>query len=147
MLFRAYRHPWVLRITWLPMPGQPAAAKSGRSSIRSADTPQAGIAGHGHRHVREVSRPRPITDSDRRFLLCLGAQLREAREAKGLTIEQLAWQAEIDHGYLSRIESGSRAPSLMLLRHLATQLDLRLGELIGVAEAGLTTEPTLVGKG
>lgn len=79
--------------------------------------------------------------------MCLGAQLREAREAKGLTIEQLAWQAEIDRGYLSRIESGSRAPSLMLLRHLATQLDLRLGELVGMAEAGLTTESTLVGKG
>ena len=82
-----------------------------------------------------MSRPRKITDDDRRFLKRLGSQLREARRARGLTIEQLAWQAEVDRGYLSRIESGSRAPSLMLLRHLAAHVGISLSELIAATDA------------
>lgn len=52
-----------------------------------------------------------------------GAQLLELREQAGLTLRQLAEALEIDHTYLSHIESGRRAPSDEVLQRIATHFD------------------------
>lgn len=49
-----------------------------------------------------------------------GARLSELRENMGLTLRQLAAALEIDHTYLSHLESGRRTPSDELLGKIAT---------------------------
>jgi transcriptional regulator with XRE-family HTH domain len=49
----------------------------------------------------------------------------------GLTHEKLAWEAGMDSkGYLSRIESGQRLPSLDALDRLARRLDVEPRDLL-----------------
>ncbi len=54
----------------------------------------------------------------------VGARLRETRRAAGLTQTDLTFPG-CTTGYISRIESGERVPSLQVIRHLANQLDVR----------------------
>jgi tetratricopeptide (TPR) repeat protein len=51
----------------------------------------------------------------------VGRRLREAREAAGLSQRQLSFPG-CSPAYLSRIEAGDRAPSLQLMRELASRL-------------------------
>ena len=66
----------------------------------------------------------------RRRPQAVGARLRAAREAAGLSQRQLAFNG-CSPAYISRIESGDRIPSLQLLREL--------GRRLGVSEDFLAT--------
>lgn len=59
----------------------------------------------------------------------LGSRVRAARLAKGLTQTQLAGE-EISVGYVSRIESGSRRPTLAVLTTLAQRLQTPVEQLL-----------------
>lgn len=59
-----------------------------------------------------------------------GRVLREARSAKGLTQEELAFRAGMSVPYLSDIERGRSSPSLTMLVDLAIALDMHLAELV-----------------
>ena len=48
-----------------------------------------------------------------------GARLLEMRETAGLTLRQLALAIEVDHTYLSHLESGRRVPPDELLERIA----------------------------
>ena len=61
----------------------------------------------------------------------LGARIRELREAAGLTQERLAWDCELDKGYLSQVEAGKRMPSLPVLFDLAKHLQLEVADFVG----------------
>jgi transcriptional regulator with XRE-family HTH domain len=61
----------------------------------------------------------------------LGARIRELREAAGFTQERLAWDCELDKGYLSQVEAGKRMPSLPVLFDLAKQLQLEVADFVG----------------
>ena len=61
----------------------------------------------------------------------LGARIRELREAAGITQERLAWDCELDKGYLSQVEAGKRMPSLPVLSDLAQYLRLEMADLVG----------------
>lgn len=50
--------------------------------------------------------------------------LREARQARGLGLRQLAVKAQVDPSYLSRIERGKQDPSVAVLKRLAKALGL-----------------------
>lgn len=52
-------------------------------------------------------------------MYAFGAQLLELRESAGLTLRQLAGALDLDHTYLSHIESGRRAPSDEVLQRIA----------------------------
>ena len=55
----------------------------------------------------------------------LGATIARERERQGLTQTQLAQMVgNVSHSYLSRVESGQRAPSMKLLFNLADVLDV-----------------------
>lgn len=58
-----------------------------------------------------------------------GAVLRTAREKAGMTQEQLAFDADLDRTYISRLENGKMSPTLDTL--------LRLGDALGVPASTL----------
>jgi transcriptional regulator with XRE-family HTH domain len=60
----------------------------------------------------------------------VGANVRRLRKAKGLTQEQLAFEADIDLTYMGGIERGRRNPSLMVLVALADALGARPADLL-----------------
>jgi transcriptional regulator with XRE-family HTH domain len=58
--------------------------------------------------------------------------MRELREKKGLTQEELAFKAKVTPGYVAQLELGIRKnPSLDVVRRLARALGVRLAELLG----------------
>ena len=61
----------------------------------------------------------------------LGDRLRAAREARGLTLDQLSASTGISKAHLSRLESGERQPSVGILVELAAALGTRVGTLLG----------------
>jgi len=65
----------------------------------------------------------------------VGPRLRAARQARGLTLEELAASAGMSTSTLSRLESGKRQASLELLLPLTRRLGIRLDDLVP-GEAG-----------
>ena len=61
----------------------------------------------------------------------LGDRLRAAREARGLTLDQLSASTGVSKAHLSRLESGERQPSVGILVELAAALGTRVGALFG----------------
>lgn len=61
----------------------------------------------------------------------LGANVKRLREAKGLSQEELAFQADMHRTYVSGIERGKRNPTVTVLERLAKPLGVTAGELLG----------------
>lgn len=65
-----------------------------------------------------------------RVTTAVGTAVRKLRETQGLSIRELARAAEVDHSYLSRIESGeAQNPSTRVLRDIAAALGTNLATL------------------
>jgi len=60
----------------------------------------------------------------------LGKNVRRLRQQKGLTQEQLAFEAEIDLTYMGGIERGKRNPSLLVMARIAEALSVPLIKLL-----------------
>ena len=60
-----------------------------------------------------------------------GAKLNTLRTAKNLTLEQLAFEAEMELSQVHRIEKGIINPTLTTLHALARGLKISLAELVG----------------
>ncbi|WP_374470727.1 helix-turn-helix domain-containing protein [Phenylobacterium sp.] len=60
----------------------------------------------------------------------VGRNVRRLRQERGLTQEQLAFEAKLDLTYVGGIERGRRNPSLLVLARLADALDVAPWELI-----------------
>jgi len=63
----------------------------------------------------------------------VGRNVRVLRQARGLTQEQLAFEAQIDLTYLGGIERGRRNPSLMVMARLADSLGVNISALLEAA--------------
>ena len=59
----------------------------------------------------------------------LGARLRVARRARGLTLEQVATAVGVTKGFLSRVERDAVSPSVATLVALCEVVGIRVGEL------------------
>jgi transcriptional regulator with XRE-family HTH domain len=59
-----------------------------------------------------------------------GKRLRELREERGLTQEQLAFKVGLSREYLSRIEGGRRNVSLNVIERLSEALNIPVHELL-----------------
>jgi transcriptional regulator with XRE-family HTH domain len=57
-------------------------------------------------------------------------RLKELREGRGFTQEQLAKQAKVSRAYLSRLEMGRHDPPLSRLRNLAKALGVPVTALL-----------------
>ena len=65
----------------------------------------------------------------------LGYRIRYLRTQKGLSIEALALEAEINRNYLGDLERGMRNPTLIILNKIAKALDIDLPTLFeGIKE-------------
>lgn len=60
----------------------------------------------------------------------VGRNVRALRQARGLTQEQLAFEADLDLTYVGGIERGKRNPSLLVMVRLSEALSVELAELI-----------------
>jgi transcriptional regulator with XRE-family HTH domain len=60
----------------------------------------------------------------------LGKNVRRLRRQKGLTQEELAFEAEIDLTYMGGIERGKRNPSLLVMARIADTLSVPLTKLL-----------------
>jgi transcriptional regulator with XRE-family HTH domain len=66
--------------------------------------------------------------------LATGARLRELREARGLSVSQLARQTGLGKGTLSELESGRRNPTLQTLYAVTTALGVPLSAALPPGE-------------
>ena len=60
----------------------------------------------------------------------VGSNVKRLRKAKGLTQEQLAFEAQLDLTYIGGIERGRRNPSLLAMAKIADALSADLAELL-----------------
>jgi transcriptional regulator with XRE-family HTH domain len=60
----------------------------------------------------------------------IGARVRECREKRQWTQEDLAERAELDRSYIAGIEAGLRNPSIKAIAKIASGLDLTIAELL-----------------
>ncbi|AZV81042.1 XRE family transcriptional regulator (plasmid) [Parasedimentitalea marina] len=82
--------------------------------------------------------------------LVLGQMIRDARKAKGLTLEEAARAAAIGRSTLSKIENNQTKPSFDIIRRLMQTLDLKTPQLFvqsGKSDISGRRDYTLTGKG
>ena len=60
----------------------------------------------------------------------VGARVRQCREEREWTQEDLSARAELDRSYIAGIEAGLRNPSIKAVAKIARALDLTLSELL-----------------
>ena len=82
---------------------------------------------------------------ERSSLAALGYKLRDARARRGLSRKLLAVDSGVSERYLAQLEAGRGNVSILLLRQIASALDLSLTELLAEdsgedAELSLTTQ-------
>ena len=68
--------------------------------------------------------------SDRKFLRDLGNRLRELRQARGWTQEDLADKCQLHRTFIGSVERGERNISVLNLRMIASVLRLSLANLL-----------------
>ena len=65
----------------------------------------------------------------------LGYRIRYLRQQKGMSIEELALEAEVNRNYLGDLERGVRNPTVIVLNRVAKALDIDLSTLFeGIKE-------------
>ena len=62
-----------------------------------------------------MSSPGTVFEDPERSLAGLGDRLRDAREARRLTLEDLADRAQLTKGYISKVERNQATPSVAVL--------------------------------
>lgn len=70
----------------------------------------------------------------------IGNVLRELRDSKGLTQEQLSGLAALDRTHYSKLERGLRSPTIETLFKIAQALDMKPHEIIKVIETRVNIE-------
>lgn len=65
----------------------------------------------------------------------LGARVRALRAEMKVTQERLAWDSDLDKGFLSQIESGKRMPSVAVLARIARRLGVEIADLFAFTSA------------
>ena len=64
----------------------------------------------------------------------LGQELRKAREAAGLSQEQLAFEAGVHRTYVSLLERDKKSPTLAVLFRVCKALNISASQLIASVE-------------
>ena len=73
-----------------------------------------------------------MTSRSERVAEVFGERLRELREKRGESTRSLAAVAGMSYTYLSDLERGVRAPTLMMIVRLAVALRCKVTDLVGV---------------
>jgi len=64
------------------------------------------------------------------LLRCLGARIKELREEKGLSQQQLASACNFEKSNMSRLESGNTNPTVYTLYKISKALDVSISDLV-----------------
>ncbi|MGX5696744.1 helix-turn-helix domain-containing protein [Agromyces soli] len=80
---------------------------------------------------------RPVPPDPSAAPLAIGARIRNARSAQGLTLAQVAEAAGLTKGFLSRLERDETSPSVATLVQLCQVLSLTVGSLFAEPEIQL----------
>jgi transcriptional regulator with XRE-family HTH domain len=80
--------------------------------------------------------PRPASKDADEVIDAVGPRLRALRGSRDLTLAELSAETGISVSTLSRLESGSRRPTLELLLPLARAYRVPLDDLVGAPETG-----------
>nr|WP_166454557.1 helix-turn-helix transcriptional regulator [Duganella rivi] len=67
-------------------------------------------------------------------MIAFGDAVRRLRTERGLTQEALAFAAELDKGYLGRVERGDSVAALLVITRIARALEVTVEQLMGVAK-------------
>jgi transcriptional regulator with XRE-family HTH domain len=67
--------------------------------------------------------------------------LRECRQGKGLSQEQLAEAAGLDRSFVSLVERGIQSPNIVILLKMAEVLGIPAADMIAKAEAAMRNPP------
>ncbi len=67
---------------------------------------------------------------EKRFLRDLGLRIRQRREERGLTQEDLADQCKLHRTFIGSVERGERNVSILNLRVIANALRIEIGEVL-----------------
>jgi transcriptional regulator with XRE-family HTH domain len=78
--------------------------------------------------------PNLSTNRQSPVLLALGQAIRRSRQAKGISQEKLALNAEVDRSYVGRIERGDNNAAVLTLVRIAGALGITLAELMADAD-------------
>lgn len=68
--------------------------------------------------------------NDQKILNAFGNNLKRHRKSKGLSIRQLAAEADMEHSTIFRYEQGKRNPSLTIVHRLAAALEISVVDLV-----------------
>ncbi|GIP06357.1 hypothetical protein J28TS4_47640 [Paenibacillus lautus] len=72
-----------------------------------------------------------MTNSEKSIeLLAFGRALRNLRKEKKLTQDELSLYSRVDRSYISELENGEKAPSLLTITALARALHVKASALI-----------------
>ena len=77
---------------------------------------------------------KPRAPEVRAFLRRFGAAVRAQREARGLSQEELGFEADLDRTYVSGVERGVRNPTVVTIFALAQALRVKPSRLVTVAD-------------
>lgn len=67
---------------------------------------------------------------DKKILIAFGQRLRKIRQERSLSLESLAYEAEMELSQIYRIEKGKINPTLTTLNAIAKALNINLKELL-----------------
>src|SRR5256712_10465432 len=66
----------------------------------------------------------------------LGRRVRDERQRRGLSLEELAARAEVSRSMLSDVERGAKVPTVLVLDRIATGLGTSIARLLGEERSG-----------
>src|SRR3954467_3076650 len=81
--------------------------------------------------------------------MSLARKLKEARDAAGLTLEELAQRAEVSKTYLWELEkdeAGEKKPSADILLRIANALSVTLADLLGLPTVRVKEQKAVLSK-
>ena len=88
-----------------------------------------------------------VDDAEKKLLAYVGHQIREARVAQGLSLEQMARLTGVSAPALSLIETGKRDPRLTTLKRIADALRVAPATLIADGPGTAVPSPTATSEG
>jgi XRE family aerobic/anaerobic benzoate catabolism transcriptional regulator len=77
----------------------------------------------------KLASPRPAQPSGEQFLLTLGMRVRDLRNRRGITRKTLARDSDVSERHLAQLECGEGNISILLLRRIASVLNVSLEQL------------------
>jgi XRE family transcriptional regulator, aerobic/anaerobic benzoate catabolism transcriptional regulator len=78
----------------------------------------------------------PAHPSDEDFLRFLGLRVRELRSRRGMTRKMMAQESDVSERHLAQLELGEGNVSIVLLRRIATALNVSLADLFATEAPG-----------